>query len=166
LGTSPQVCHIHAAAAPIGKPFTRKQQTAEDVLDELLHSKDETIRLRAADAFLKRQERQTACPRCAAERERGAEHDRAIRRLTYEQRCQVKELMQTVRDILELARRQPLTLDPDRGYIDNPAPEPITAPPPVVADEPVYEEPEDAEEQEVEDADDRDPLTVPPPDEV
>src|SRR5262249_1218920 len=138
----------------------------EQVLDELMHSKDETIRLRAADAFLKRQERQTACPKCQSERERDRERDVAINRLTYEQRCQVKELMQTIHDMLELARTQPLTYDPGHGFNDEAEAPLIVAPPPVVAEETAFEDDNDAEEEEIEEeADDRDPLTI-PPDEV
>lgn len=169
-GTTPQVCHIHkaqAAGANNGRAFQRTAQTPEQVLDELMHSKDETIRFRAADAFLKRQERQTACPKCQAERERNEETSSAINRMTYEQRCQVKELMHTIRDIAAVARTQPLTWDHERQqFTDEPEPPPIVAPA-VVAAPPVFEEEEfDGEEDEAEvEEDDRDPLTI-PPDEV
>jgi hypothetical protein len=96
-GSNPPICHIHKGHAG----FQRKSQTPEQVLDDLMRSKDEAIRLRAADAFLKRQERQTACPRCQAERERDQDREAAVARLTADQRHQIHELIQRVRDILE-----------------------------------------------------------------
>lgn len=142
---------------------TRRPKTPEQVLDALMHSKDETIRLRAADAFLKRQERQTGCPTCQAAREDERERMSTIHRLTYEQRCHLRDLTRQVRDILDAARSQPLTWDEDRlRYMDEPAPDPIVAPPPVVPEPPVFDEDDDAEEEEEEIEDDRDPLTIPP----
>ena len=162
-GSNPPLCHIHKAGA-IGAPFKVKRKSPEQVLDDLMHSRDESIRLRAADAFLKRQERETLCPRCAANRADERERMSAIHRLTHEQRCQVEDLIRMVRAILDMARLQALTWDEDRQqYIDKPEPTPIVPPPVVIAAAPVFEEPEDAEE-EVEEID-RDPLTI-PPDEV
>ena len=70
-----------------------------------MHSKDETVRLRAADAFLKRQERQTGCPTCEAAREDDRERMSAIHRLTYEQRCRVTNAPGTGEGCADLAPR-------------------------------------------------------------
>jgi hypothetical protein len=126
-GSQPPICHVHRAVAA-GTPHNggtvnkRRSMTPEQVLEDLLRSKDDSVRLRAADVFLKRQEREMACPRCAAAAERDEHNRSAIHRLTYEQRGQLRELIQTVRSILESARTQPLMWDPDVfGFRDEPS---------------------------------------------
>ncbi len=165
LGTTPQVCHLHRGAHPgAATQFTRKDKSPEQILDELMHSKDETVRLRAVDTYLKRLERQTACPKCQADASADRDKLVAVRRLTYEQRCQIRELKEVIDGIIEMARTQAMTWDEDRQlYLD--APEVvITAPPPIIAAEPVFEEEEseDGEEEEPQEEDDRDPLRIPP----
>jgi len=161
-GSQPPVCHIHKAVAA-GDPHNggavnaRKARTPEEVIELLMSSKDESIRLRAADAYLKRQEAQRDCVACKSRAEREASNASAIQRLTYEQRCQVRELTQTVRDILDSARAQPLMWDPEYQYFRDAEPLPDiykpTTPPSV---EPV--ETIEDDEPEVED-DGEDPLT-------
>jgi hypothetical protein len=170
LPGTPAVCHVHRNVAlgnpnNGGQPFARRPKSAEDVIDALMYSKDETVRLRAADAFLKRQERQTTCPTCAANRVEDRERTSAVHRLTYEQRGQLKALLASVRELLELARTQKLTWDPDQlQYIDTPTEAPsLYAPTPPAAPPVFTEEPDDAEEEEIEE--DFDPLTEPPSDE-
>lgn len=151
----PAVCYVHRTIP------ARRPQTAQDVITSLMHSKDENIRLRAADAFLKQQERQTSCPMCSVKQVEDLERLTAVHRLTYEQRGQVKELTQALRDILEVARAQPLTWDHETmQYADEPEPIVVPRPLPPPAEPVVTEESTDDEEEEEEPEDD--PLTIPP----
>src|SRR4029079_2131715 len=97
-GSQPPVCHLHRAVASGnshngGSVNPRKSKTPEQVLEDLLHSKDEAVRLRAADAFLKRQEREAGCPTCQGRIADDTARERAIHRMTHEQRVRIRALI-------------------------------------------------------------------------
>ena len=126
-GSQPPVCHVHRAVAA-GNPHNggsvnpRRSKTPEQVVEDLLHSKDDAIRLRAADVFLKRQEREAGCPTCQARIADDGTRERAIHRMTYEQRMRVRALIDEIKTICAVAISQPLTWDGERGcYSDSPA---------------------------------------------
>jgi hypothetical protein len=125
-GSQPPICHIHRSVAA-GNPHNggttnpRKARTPEEVIELLMHSKDESIRLRAADAYLKRQEAQRDCLACKSRQEGERDNTSAIQRLTYAQRSEVKELIALVGQIVDLAKTQPMTWDVERMcYVDEP----------------------------------------------
>jgi len=106
---------------PMGQPFIAKKRTPEEVIELLMNSRDESIRLRAADAFLKRQEAQRACPTCVAGREEDRARENAIHRLTYAQRTRLRELLVELTSIRDAASTQPTTWDTGRQcFVDEP----------------------------------------------
>ena len=117
--SQPPVCHVHRAVAA-GNPHNggsinaRRSKTPEQVLEDLLHSKDESVRLRAADAFLKRQEREGACPRCQAHIVDDGPREQAIQRMTDEQRVRVRALIDEIKAICAAALSQPPNSDRER----------------------------------------------------
>lgn len=115
-GMSPPMCHVHRAIAngiPInqGHQFTSKARTPEEVVGLLMNSRDESIRLRAADLFLKRQEAQRACPKCSSQRESDRSREHAVHRMTHGQRTRLRALLNEVNAICEAASTQETTWD-------------------------------------------------------
>jgi len=103
------LCQIHSKQQ--AGQATQFQPTINDpmeILQRLLHSPDESIRLRAAEKYLDRLDKEMdGCPRCAASAKRNASRADAALRLTDVQRLEVQEHIACINELFALAATQP-----------------------------------------------------------
>jgi hypothetical protein len=81
----------------------------KEILQRLMHSNDEGIRLRAAEKYLDRLDKEFAgCARCAAQNGRLAPQQEALKRMIPAQLQELREMMARVKELVALALRQPI----------------------------------------------------------
>jgi hypothetical protein len=144
LAAGDVLCHIHLRG-PVGAALAAKQARLDAereslqaidalttdqlpiLLKRLTHDPDPAIRLRAIEALLRHEERQTGCPTCAARAARPfANMDAVVAKATEDQRQQLRAHLAAIKaikhDILgipahsEGAARQELTNGPEQPH--------------------------------------------------
>lgn len=118
------VCHIHqrqAAGLPQAGQLFAPQHDTDDplvLLRRLMKDKDPTVRLRAIDQILKLEEKRKVD---TSDRDEVANIPDAMRRLTFAQRIELRQLLLAVKQLRTIASTQALTYDDENQvYLDEP----------------------------------------------
>ncbi len=102
-------CHIHLKKAGQQTQFQSAIDDPREILQRLMHSADEGIRLRAAEKYLDRLDKEFAgCARCATQNERLVPQQEALKRMIPAQLEELREMMARVKELLALTLRQPI----------------------------------------------------------